>query len=74
MPRPTWHLALLSTTVTVAGAAVLIDAALQQALQEFFACDYNVLCPAQRIDALDKVLSAGPVLLQNGLQLNAAPA
>ena len=84
MPNPTWHHALLSVTVAVAGAAMLIDAALQQALhqilppqqalRECFARDYDALCPAQRIDGQEEVLSAGPVLLKDGLQLCAAPA
>ena len=84
MPRPTWHCALPGVPVAAAGPAMLIDAALQQALhqlpppqqalRECFARDYDALCPAQRIDGLEKVLSAGPVLLKVGLQLSAAPA
>ena len=84
MPKPTWHCALLSVPVTVAGAAVLINAALQQALhqvlppqqalRERFARDYDALRPAQRIDGPEEVFSARPVLPKDSLQLSAAPA
>ena len=84
MPRTTWHHALLSVPDSVAGAAALINAALQQALhqilppqqalRECLARDYDALRPTQRIDGLEEVLSAGPVLLKDGLQLSAAPA
>ena len=83
-PRPTWRRALRSAIASVAGAVVLIDAALQQALRqvlpprqalrEGFARDYDALCPAQRVNAQEEVLSARPVLLKDGLQLSAGPA